>query len=124
MPRLRMTTILLGVAFTLQGLAWLVAPQRAAEGLGMPVLDGVGRSTQLGDFAAFFLTLGGSILVGATPGRARALYFPAALLGSAAACRTIAWLVHGADFAALFIAVEVVSAGVLLFAARQVAHPL
>jgi hypothetical protein len=114
MPKLRITTILLGLAFTLQGLAWVVAPGRAAAGLGMPVLDGLGRSTQFGDFAAFFLTLGISILVGTTPGRSRALYFPATLLGLVAVCRTIAWLIHGADFAALFIAVEVVGAAILI----------
>lgn len=114
--KLRIAIIAMGVGFTLQGLAWLIVPERAAGGLGMPALEGLGRSTQFGDFAAFFLVLGGSILVGCRPGRARVLYFPAALLAAAAACRTIAWAAHGADFAALFIAVETISA-VLLVAA-------
>ncbi len=117
--RLRILTILLGAAFTLQGVGWLVLPGRAAAALGMPVLDGLGRSTQFGDFAAFFLTLGLSILAGIRPGRARALYFPAALLGSAAACRIVAWAVHGAAFAALFIVVEIAASLVLLASARQ-----
>lgn len=117
--KLRMITIVMGVAFTLQGVGWLIVPERAAAGLGMPVLDGLARSTQFGDFAAFFLTLGLSILTGSTAGRARVLYFPAALLGSAAVCRTIAWAVHGADFAALFIAVELAGAFVLFSATRQ-----
>jgi hypothetical protein len=117
--KIRIITILMGAAFTLQGIAWIVVPDRAAAGLGMPVLDGLARSTQFGDFAAFFLTLGLSILAGSTAGRARALYFPAALLASAALCRTIAWAVHGADFAALFIAVEAVGAIILLSASRQ-----
>ena len=117
--KLRIITIVMGAGFTLQGVAWIVAPDRAAAGLGMPVLDGLGRSTQFGDFAAFFLTLGLSILTGCTAGRFRALYFPAALLASAALCRTIAWVMHGADFAALFIAVETVGAIILLSAARQ-----
>src|SRR5262245_34026715 len=108
--KLRIITLLMGAGFTLQGLAWIVVPDRAAAGLGMPVLDGLGRSTQFGDFAAFFLTLGLSILAGCTAGRVRALYFPAALLASAALCRTIAWALHGADFAALFIAVETIGA--------------
>lgn len=116
---LRIVTLLLGAVFTLQGITWLVAPDRAAAGLGMPVLDGLARSTQFGDFAAFFLTLGVSILVGVRPGRARALYFPAGLLASAALCRALAWAVHGAAFAGTFIAVEVVASLVLLAAARQ-----
>ena len=81
---LRIFTILIGAGSTLQGIGWLVVPDRAAAGLGMPVLDGLARSTQFGDFAAFFLTLGLSILAGTRPGHARRLYFPAGLLGSAA----------------------------------------
>ncbi len=111
---LRMAIVALGAVFTLQGAAWLIAPADAARGLGMPLLDGLGRSTQIGDFASFFLTAGATILLGTRPGRAHLLYFPAALLGGAAITRTIAWLAQGADFAAAFIAVEV-AATVLLY---------
>ncbi|HVM98283.1 MAG TPA: hypothetical protein VMT89_17945 [Candidatus Acidoferrales bacterium] len=117
---LRVLTILIGIGFTLQGIGWLVAPERAAAGLGMPVLDGLGRSTQFGDFAAFFLVLGGSIVAGVRKGQARLLNIPAVLLGCAAFGRTAAWLFHGADFAALFIFVEVAASALLFAAARQV----
>jgi hypothetical protein len=117
---LRILTILMGTGFALQGVGWLVAPERAAVSLGMPVLDGLARSTQFGDFAAFFLTLGVSILAGTRPGHARVLYFPAGLLGSAAVCRTVAWAVHGAAFATAFILVELVASLLLLAAVRQV----
>lgn len=116
---LRGLAMLLGAFYALQGAIWLAAPQQAAAGLGMPVLDGVGRSTQFGDFAGFFLTLGASILAGARPGRGHWLFFPAALLGSAALARSLAWAVHGAAFATQFIAVEVVSALILVAAAKQ-----
>ena len=111
---LRIAALVMGVGFTLQGVGWLVAPERAAASLGMPVLDGLARSTQFGDFAAFFLTLGVSILAAIAIGRARLLYFPAGLLGSAALCRTVAWAAHGAAFAATFIVVEVVACLLLL----------
>jgi len=117
---LRIVTVLMGAGFALQGVGWLVAPERAAATLGMPVLDGLARSTQIGDFAAFFLTLGVSILAGITSGRARLLYFPAALLGSAAFGRVVAWAVHGAAFATTFIVVETVASLILLAAARRV----
>ena len=119
---LRIVTIVMGVGFTLHGIGWLVAPDRAAASLGMPVLDGLARSTQFGDFAAFFLTLGLSILAGIRRGHARGLYFPAGLLGSAALCRTIAWAVHGAAFATTFILVESVACLLLLAAARRGAN--
>jgi hypothetical protein len=117
MRSLRIVTILMGVAFALQGVGWLVAPRRAAAMLGMPVLDGLARSTQFGDFAAFFLTLGLSILAGIRSGHARLLYFPAGLLGSAALGRTVAWAVHDAAFATTFILVELAASLLLLGAA-------
>ena len=117
--RRRLITGFIGAGFALQGIGWLVAPERAAGFLGMPALAGLGRSTQFGDFAAFFLTLGLSILAGTPPGRARLLYFPAALLGSAAFGRTVAWAFHGAAFATTFIVVEVAACVFLLAAAQH-----
>lgn len=115
--RVHVVTTLLGAFFVLQGLAWLVDPTRAAAGLGMPLLDGLARSTQVGDLSAFFLVAGATMLIGSRPGRARLLYVPAALIGGAAVTRTLAWALHGADFAALFITIEVVIGCVLLRAA-------
>jgi hypothetical protein len=117
--RWRILAGLLGLGFALQGVAWLVSPVAAAGGLGMPLLDGLGRSTQIGDFAAFFLALGLTALAGASLDRARLLYFPAALLVLAAAGRTIAWAAHGADFAAVFIPVEIAAAAAFIAAARS-----
>jgi hypothetical protein len=116
---LRTITALLGAGFALQGVGWLVVPGRAAAGLGMAVLDGVGRSTQFGDFAAFFLTAGLTMLVGARPRHGRLLYVPAGLLGSAAVGRTVAWAFHGAAFAPTFVAVEVATTLLLLAVARR-----
>lgn len=114
---LRIVIRLLGAGFFLQGLGWIATPERAAAGLGMPLLDGVARSTQAGDFASFFLVAGATMLLGTLPGRARLLYVPAALIGGAAITRTLAWALHDAAFAAQFIAVEVVVGVLLLVAA-------
>ncbi len=115
---LRIVVRLLGAGFLLQGIGWVVQPGRAAAALGMPLLDGIARSTQVGDMASFFLTAGTTMLVGSHPGRARLLYVPAGLIGGAAVTRTLAWAFHGAAFAAMFVAVEVVIGAVLAVAAR------
>lgn len=116
---LRITTALLGAFFTLQGLGWLAIPARAAAGLGMPLLDGVGRSTQIGDLTSFFVVAGLLMLGGSRPGHARLLAIPGMMLGVAAAARTLAWAVHGAAFATAFIAIEVVSSALLFAASRR-----
>jgi hypothetical protein len=117
---LRIVTILMGAGFALQGVGWLIVPDRVAASLGMPLLNGLARSTQIGDFAAFFLTLGLSILAGIRPGHGRWLYFPAGMLASAAFGRVVAWAVHGAAFATTFILVEIVASVLLVIAARRV----
>jgi hypothetical protein len=115
---LRGATLVIGVGFLLQGAMWLVAPARAAAGLGMPLLDGLGRSTQVGDFASFFAVAGAMMVIGTRPGRGLLLYGAAGLLGAAALGRTIAWAAQGADFAATFIAVEALVAALLVATAR------
>jgi hypothetical protein len=117
--RLRLVIVLLGAFFALQGVAWLVDPARVAAGLGMPLLDGLARSTQVGDLASFFLVAGITMLLGSRDGRSQLLYVPAALIGGAALTRTLAWLWQGADFAAFFITVEVIVAAILLTGARR-----
>ena len=117
--RTRIATSVLGVLFALQGVHWIIDPARAAEGLGMPLLDGLARSTQVGDFAAFFLTLGATIVIGARPGFARLLLVPAGMLVVAASMRTLAWALHDAAFATAFIAIEIAASALLLAASRR-----
>jgi hypothetical protein len=107
---LRILTLLVGGFFALQGVGWLASPARAAAALAMPLLDGLGRSTQVGDFAAFFL---------ARPGRAPLLLVPAGILAAAAVSRTIAWAAHGAGFATAAITVELICAAFLAFASHR-----
>jgi hypothetical protein len=116
---LRILTLLVGGFFALQGVSWLASPAGAARGLGMPLLEGLGRSTQVGDFAAFFLAIGATTLAGARPGRARLLLVPAGILLAAAVSRTLAWAAHGAAFAGAFIAVELACAAVLAIASQR-----
>lgn len=120
MPNLlRVLTLLTGAGFVLQGLGWLLVPARAAEGLGMPLLDGMGRSTQVGDFAAFFLVGGLCMVLGTRPGGTPLLHVAAGLLGAAAFGRTVAWALHGAAFAGLFIVVEIAACALCLATARR-----
>ena len=105
---LRVVTVLPGILFVVIGVGWVIDPGSAAAGVGMPLLEGVGRSTQIGDLGAFFLTMGLLILAGVTTLKRVWFYPPMMLLGLAATFRIIAWLVHGAALAASMIAVEVI----------------
>lgn len=115
---LRIISILVGVLAFANAMQFAFAPARAAEGLGMPLLEGVAASTQLGDIGALFLAV--AVLVGLAqrPGRGGLLVAPAILLGCAAVMRTLVFLTGHAPFAGRFIVPEVVMAG-LLFAAAH-----
>jgi|TARA_B110000967_G_scaffold188045_1_gene210496 hypothetical protein len=105
---LRVVTFLPGILFVAMGVGWVIDPASSAARVGMPLVEGVGRSTQVADLGAFFLTMGLLILIGVTTLKRIWFYPPMMLLGLAATFRIIAWLVHGAAFAGSMIAVEVI----------------
>ena len=118
---LRAIVLLCGVLFIVTGLRWLLAPAGVAPEFGLVLSSGVGLSSQIGDMSAFFLTLGVSILMGLTTGRAIWYYPPMILLSLTAVGRTLAWLLHDAALAMNLIAPEVIVALILLFASRRLA---
>ena len=113
----RITAALPGVLLAISGVGWLSDPATAAEGLGMPLLEGIGRSTQIGDFGSFFLSGAGMVFIGAWTTQPAWLLAPALLLGGAAGMRCFAFVAHGAPFATMFIAVELVMTGILVTSA-------
>ena len=117
----RIIPAVLGVFFLLQGLMWLANPGGAAEGLGMPLLEGAARSTQIGDLSGFFLCLGGFAAYGAWARNPSFVRCAALLVGSVAITRTIAWAAHGAAFTTQFIVIEVVCGATLFFCAGRLA---
>ena len=110
---LRVAAALPGILFVVIGVGWVIDPVTAAAGVGMPLLEGVGRSTQIGDLGSFFLAMGLLILVGVTTLDRAWFYPPMMLLGLAAIFRIVAWLVHGAALAGSMIAVEIIVTALL-----------
>lgn len=117
---IKILTCLPAILLGLMGIRWLVDPSGAAGELGMPLLEGLGRSTQIGDLSAFFVTSSVLIVLGVITEKREWLYAPALLLGFTALFRMVAWAAHGAAFAAAAIGVEVVSTGILLLAASRI----
>ena len=113
--------LLCGVLFIVTGLRWLLAPAGVAPEFGLALSTGVGLSSQIGDMSAFFLTLGVSILMGLTTGRAIWYYPPMILLSLTTVGRILAWLLHDAALATGLIAPEVIVALILLIASRRLA---
>jgi hypothetical protein len=61
---LRIVVALTGLLFVLLGIRWLIDPTGSAADLGMPLLEGIGRSTQIGDLGAFFFSGGVMVIMG------------------------------------------------------------
>lgn len=115
---LRVVVALPALLFVVMGLRWLVNPAGIAPELGLDLQTGLGLSSQVGDLSAFFLVAGLSVLIGLVTQR-RTWFYPAVLLMLFAAVgRTVAWVLHGADFALQMIVVEIVVAGLFLMACR------
>lgn len=108
-----------GVMLFGMGIQWLVDPAGAAGSLGMGLLDGAARSSQIGDFSAFFLAAGSFALLALITKNATLLLTPIALVGLAAVTRTLAWLVHDAALVES-IGVELLMCVVFILAYRRV----
>lgn len=119
---LRVIVAIPGVLFIVTGLRWLVDPSAAAAQFGMPLLDGLGRSSQIGDMASFFLCLGMLILIALITAKRVWYYPPMMLLAVTAVGRIVAWLVHDAAPAIEMIAPEVIITCLLLLASRRLAE--
>jgi hypothetical protein len=118
---LRILVTLPAILFVVLGLRWATDPTGAAGALGMTLLDGIGRATQIGDIGGLFLALGFMILLALVTARRTWFYAPALLLVLIAALRLLAWLLHGAALTPDAIAVEVIVAAILLFASSRLA---
>ncbi len=115
----RILAALPGLAMGINAFMWVTNPAAAAENLGMPLLDGLARSTQVGDFPGFFFPCSIMAFFSAWKQNATWAYGAALILGGAAVFRTLAWAVHGAEFATVFIVVEAVLTLMLIAAAQM-----
>ena len=117
---LRIVAGLIGVLFFLNGLQWIISPANVAASLGMPLLEGVGLSTQIGDLGSFFITVGAMTSIGAITTTRHWFYAPSMLLLVAALYRTLSTILYGAPFVMSAILVEVVVGLFLIFAGSKI----
>ena len=117
---LRIVAGLVGILFFLNGLQSIISPANVAESLGMPLLEGVGLSTQIGDLGSFFITVGAMTLIGAITTTRHWFYAPSILLLVAALYRTLSTVLYGAPFVMSAILVEVVVGLFLIFAGSKI----
>ena len=119
---LKLLVVLPAILFVVTGLRWLVAPAGVAPMFGLPLLDGVGLSSQIGDMSGYFLTLGLCMLTALVSGNRTWYYPPVLLLLLTAMGRILAWLIHDAALAVNMIVPEIVVAIILLAASRRLAQ--
>ena len=116
----RIVPSLVAALLATTAVSWLFDPAAAAAGLGMTYLDGIGRSTQVGDFSAFFVFLVIMCVMGVITQTGHYLRSASLLLLLTAIFRTTAWALHGAELATTFIVAELVMAGLLFFSASRI----
>ena len=107
------------IMFGVVGLRFMIDPAGAAGFLGMPLLDGIGLSSQIGDGGGLFLGTALMIFFGLLSKDETWFKAPALVMLIVAIYRVLAWLVHDAPLAIDMIAVEVVVAVLLMLAASR-----
>ena len=97
-----------GLIMLSNAIKFVISPIDVAGYLGMPLLEGIGLSTQLADLGAFFTFSALLIFYGVIYSKGEYLRITALLLGLAAILRVIAWGANGAAFATELIVAEIV----------------
>ncbi len=115
----RLLAALPGVPLLMIAIMLIFQPEQALNNLGMPLMEGAGLSSQLGDLTSFFLCTSIMCFLGAWLQNAQWLYGAVMFLIAVAVFRTLAWAVHGAEFATAEIIAEVVMATLLLVCAKR-----
>jgi hypothetical protein len=111
---------LVAAVMAITAVTWVFDPAAAAMSLGMPYLEGMGRSSQIGDVGALFMFMVIMCVMGAITRVGHYLQSAGLVLLLIAIFRTLAWAVYDAELAGLFIAVELVCAAVLFFSASRI----
>ncbi|ESQ75148.1 hypothetical protein [Asticcacaulis sp. AC402] len=109
---IKLTGAIFASGFVLVGLAWLIAPQLAAQSFRMDLMMGTGLSTQIADLASFFLTLGATALIGLISGARPWVLAAILLLVFAMVGRVTAYLAHNADLPVDMVLVEATATSV------------
>ena len=121
---LKLLVLLPAILFVVTGVRWLVAPAGIAPHFGLTLAEGIGLSSQIGDMAGYFLTLGSCMLIALISERRSWYYPPMMLLAIATLGRIIAWLLHDATLTVGPIMVEVAVSLILLLASRRLPQEL
>jgi len=122
---LRTLTGLAGLGALLIGATWWYQPETAAGLLGASLLDGTGRTAQIGDSGAFFIGVGVLMLWGAVRQRALFVLIGGGLVGLVAPGRILSATLHGGAVTTPEVVVECVIfliAVITWFAIRRRGH--
>ena len=95
---LRLLTVLSGLGLLVFGLGWWVHPGPAAEMLGATLLEGTGRTAQIGDSGAFFIGAGMMLAWGAIRGHTSVLLAGGLLVGLVVPGRVASAMYHGGSW--------------------------
>ena len=110
----RILSGLIGLFMLYTCVGWIMDPTTAAAGLAMPLLEGMGGNTQIGDFTSFFFTAGLFACIGAYRAEHIWLYPTISLIGSAAFFRSYAVVAHGSDPLVSTIMIEIIMSVILI----------
>ena len=123
---LRFLTALFGLAALLLGLGWWVHPTETAPLLGAALLEGTGRSTQIGDSGALFIGVGALLMWGAIKANAQLILVGGCLVGLVMPGRILSAFVHEGAWTtnelageSIVLAVAIVTAYTLRQRAKQ-----
>ena len=112
----RILACLPGAYLLANAMAWVLNPARAAERVGMSLLDETARGSQIGITGAYFLVGALLAFVGAWKAQPGWLFAAALVPGTTAGLRLLAWGNYDATLATPSLTADLLMAATLLLA--------
>ena len=106
---LQIAVLILGALLVVVGLLWGAVPETMAERSGITFVEGMGRSTLIGDFGSHFFATGVLVLLGLYTRQSQWLYGAAIAIATTGVWRFLAWIFHDAPFASTPITIEIIA---------------
>ncbi len=105
--------------FLFIGFSWIVSPESAATSLSIPLLEGAGLNTQIGDIGGLFLGMGLIVMTSVVTRKSDLLLAVSTILACIAVYRLLSFTVHNATLVYDAILLEVILATWFYIASKK-----
>ena len=119
---MRLLICLISLPILVLGVGWWINPEQAAQLVGTSIIEGTGKSAQIGDSGALFLGIGSMLLWGAVKSNPHLIWSGACLIGLVIPGRVVSAIFHGGIWTPTELTAETIICFLAIITAMGLQH--